>query len=69
MNKKIFTVNEGKVASNTAAGISFVIVSGILYFTLEPKDFYSYLFVVAVALVVAGLVYTIAEVICKKKSK
>lgn len=69
MIKELFTVDEKKRVSNTLAGITVLAALSILYFYLHPSDFFTHVISLAIALVIGGVVYSLAEFIRKKMSK
>ncbi len=69
MVKNIFASDDDNKISNTIAGVVLVITLFVLYFLMKPTDIYGYIIHIVIALVVGGVVYSIVEVIRKKRLK
>lgn len=66
MVKNLFIAGEGNNASNTIAGVTFVITLGVLYFVAKPADTYGYVTNIFTALIASGIVYMIIKLIRRK---
>ena len=69
MVKNIFISDEDNKISNTIAGVTLVITLCLLCFLMKPTDIYGYIINTVIASIIGGVVYFIAELIRKKRSK